>query len=254
MALSPSAQTVAAALAVSPQPITARELSETIGLGYSTVTAALKRLADTNRATVIGASISEGGRKAPATYGPTPALIAEYVPDGNLATATAAALGEPAPSAPKVDDERGWEYASPEGQAVPVEIAEPVTDDAFQPSGMDTFASDTTITGPVATPDPVGDLLAAENYTPPTSEPARPSAVLKSGQVRLGRGSLREQVQEHYEANRGTPLTPGAVAKALGGRSSGAVRNAAAKLAELGSLVKVGDKPETFVFDPAPGE
>ena len=65
------------------------------------------------------------------------------------------------------------------------------------------------------------------------------------GGQRLGRGRLAEAVLDYLQANPGDH-GPVGVAKALGGKSSGAVGNALGRLAEQGRAVLVGDSPRRY--------
>jgi len=53
-------------------------------------------------------------------------------------------------------------------------------------------------------------------------------------------------VLKHLREHRHAGLTPTAVAKALGGKSTGAVGNAIERLVSSGEAVKVADRPRTY--------
>lgn len=61
----------------------------------------------------------------------------------------------------------------------------------------------------------------------------------------MGRGDLRAAVLAYLTANRGE-ITPAKLAKALGGRSSGAVAKGLVKLVEGGQVVQTSDAPKTY--------
>lgn len=63
---------------------------------------------------------------------------------------------------------------------------------------------------------------------------------------RLGKGQLRTLVLDHLKARPGEERSPTQVAKALGGRSSGAVGNALLKLAAEGAVTQTSAKPRRF--------
>ncbi|MDA8063126.1 MAG: MarR family transcriptional regulator, partial [Actinomycetota bacterium] len=66
--------------------------------------------------------------------------------------------------------------------------------------------------------------------------------------VRLGRGELRSLVLDYLADHAGPEgLGPTAVAKGLGGKSSGAVGNALARLEADGRVRLVGESPRRYV-------
>ncbi len=76
------------------------------------------------------------------------------------------------------------------------------------------------------------------------------------GSVKLAKNELRHRV-EAFMRNLGTghDVTPGTVAREIGGRSPGAVRNAMEKLAGFGVLIMTREAPETYALadnPPAP--
>jgi DNA-binding transcriptional ArsR family regulator len=79
------------------------------------------------------------------------------------------------------------------------------------------------------------------------SEPANPAA---AGSGRLGKGALRTLVYDYLVAHSGDPdgegLSPTAVAKGLGGKSSGAVGNALIRLEEEGKVTLVKAAPRRY--------
>ncbi len=68
---------------------------------------------------------------------------------------------------------------------------------------------------------------------------------------RLGKGELGGLVLKHLRAQRKAQFTPSAVAKALGGKSGGAVGNALERLVASGDAVKVAERPRTYRAKPA---
>jgi biotin operon repressor len=87
---------------------------------------------------------------------------------------------------------------------------------------------------------PVGPKPAAG------SRPRPGERNLASGTFKLGNGELTRLVAEHFAAHPNTGLTPGEVARSLGGRSPGAVRNAADKLTRDGSLRQLDGRPRRY--------
>jgi predicted transcriptional regulator len=67
-----------------------------------------------------------------------------------------------------------------------------------------------------------------------------------TGGSRLAKGELAGMVLAHLRGNREAGLTPTAVAKALGGKSAGAVGNALERLVAAGDIVKVAERPRTY--------
>ncbi|MDG4793521.1 hypothetical protein [Micromonospora sp. WMMD1082] len=76
------------------------------------------------------------------------------------------------------------------------------------------------------------------------------------GSAKLGKNELRNRVEAFVrDLGPGHQLTPGTVARELGGRSPGAVRNAMSKLTGLGVLVLTGEAREIYALaadPPAP--
>ena len=69
--------------------------------------------------------------------------------------------------------------------------------------------------------------------------------------ARLAPGALRGLVEDYLRDHPGEEFGPTAIAKALGGKSSGAVSNALDKLVEDGTAVKTQDTPRRFALAPA---
>lgn len=65
---------------------------------------------------------------------------------------------------------------------------------------------------------------------------------------RLAPGALRGQVEDFLRGHPGTEFGPVAIAKALGGRSSGAVSNALDRLVAQGVVTRTQDAPKRFVM------
>jgi predicted ArsR family transcriptional regulator len=91
------------------------------------------------------------------------------------------------------------------------------------------------------TPDTAAEL-AAEATEPAADEPdGRASAA-----ERLGRGALGTLVRDYLAARPGEDLGPTQVAKGLGGKSSGAVSNALARLEASGEACLVSTSPRRY--------
>jgi hypothetical protein len=69
--------------------------------------------------------------------------------------------------------------------------------------------------------------------------------------ARLAPGGLRGMVEDYLRDHPGEEFGPTAIAKALGGKSSGAVSNALDKLVEATTVVKTKESPKRFALAPA---
>jgi hypothetical protein len=78
------------------------------------------------------------------------------------------------------------------------------------------------------------------------SLPREGRAKRSSGSTRLGRSELAAMVLNHLRANPRAEFTPSAVAKALGGKSGGAIGNALERLVASGDAVKVAESPRSY--------
>ncbi|MDG4829975.1 MarR family winged helix-turn-helix transcriptional regulator [Solwaraspora sp. WMMD1047] len=88
-----------------------------------------------------------------------------------------------------------------------------------------------------------------------TTGTGRPNGEINSdGSAKLGKNELRNRVEAFMrDLGPGHDVTPGTVAREVGGRSPGAVRNGMAKLTGLGVLVLTREAPETYALaDDAP--
>jgi hypothetical protein len=68
--------------------------------------------------------------------------------------------------------------------------------------------------------------------------------------ARLAPFALRGMVEDHLRNHPGEEFGPVAIAKALGGKSSGAVSNALDKLVAAGTAVKTKERPRRFALAP----
>lgn len=75
----------------------------------------------------------------------------------------------------------------------------------------------------------------------------------RSGSVKLAKGELKEMVLELMRKRPTAELSSGEIGRLLGGRSSGAVRNALEKLAQDGMVVQASDKPVRYRLKTAKG-
>ena len=95
-------------------------------------------------------------------------------------------------------------------------------------------------------PDP--DPAAPGTGTDPTT--TDPTATGADMPGRLPSGELRRRVAGYLADHPGVDFTPGQIARALSGRSSGAVANALVVLAGLGAAEQTGDRPTRFRATP----
>ncbi|WFE27629.1 hypothetical protein O7623_31225 [Solwaraspora sp. WMMD791] len=73
------------------------------------------------------------------------------------------------------------------------------------------------------------------------------------GSAKLGKNELRNRVEAFMrDLGTGHDVTPGTVAREIGGRSPGAVRNAMAKLGGAGVLILTREAPETYALTDNP--
>lgn len=95
-----------------------------------------------------------------------------------------------------------------------------------------------------------GGRKQPDRWTLATTEAAPPGdgTAGNGGAERLGKGQLRTLVLDHLQASPGEDHSPTQVAKALGGRSSGAVGNALLKLAADGVVTQTSEKPRRFTY------
>jgi biotin operon repressor len=98
-----------------------------------------------------------------------------------------------------------------------------------------------------------GGRRLPDRWSPASGSPASseaPIATAKepaaSSRDRLGKGALGALVLAHLRAHKGEDHGPVAVAKALGGKSSGAVGNALQRLCDSGDAVLVSDSPRRY--------
>jgi len=67
-----------------------------------------------------------------------------------------------------------------------------------------------------------------------------------------GSSELRAMVLAHLTAHPGQSFTPGEIARALGGRSTGAIGNALQTLAAQGEVTYTGTRPRRFAVTTGP--
>jgi DNA-binding transcriptional ArsR family regulator len=225
---------VLAALATLGQA-TANEIADQAGLGYSTVTARLRKLAEAGTV-----------HKQPSGTGPTSWCLADAAaePDNQSELENRSELenqpeseDQPEEAEPIVNEVDEAEPDEAEHDlAAPTEV-EPGTD------------RDTASQAPPSAVDATGeDAISDATLKEPTTKPAGPDPKPTGGTpgTRRPPGKLREQVLGVLQDHAGGTLTPHQISKLLGGASSGAIVLACRKLVGEGSAKQVRERPATF--------
>ncbi|MCU1680206.1 MAG: hypothetical protein JWQ81_945 [Amycolatopsis sp.] len=128
-----------------------------------------------------------------------------------------------------------------------------ITDiDAAPAEGEAAESPSTEPTFPTADETDPGDAEpVASDETQAADDGAATAADPASDKPRLVPGALRGMVEDYLRDHPGQEFGPTAIAKELGGKSSGAVSNALDKLVEDGVAAKTNDKPRRFALAPA---
>jgi hypothetical protein len=233
---------------------TATDLSVAAKIGKSTTQKILAKWADDGSVTRI-TGIAQGGRRAADLWAITDADTTQ---------------NDPAPDgAPAADghDMTAIADAEPDAPAAPVTGNSDDTTVA-ENKATDPVDTESTVAPVEDTPDTVDAVSSAVQAGPVVadSEPASADgattdddqAMIKGGTdaagkkaARLASGALRGMVEDFLGDHPGKEFGPTAIAKALGGKSSGAVSNALDKLVDDGTAVKTSDKPRRFALAPA---
>lgn len=245
---------------------TAIDLSMAAKIGKSTAQKILAKWADDGSVTrvVTRVGFGGGGRRAADLWAITGADTAQ---------------NDPAPAeGPAADDQdvTGNADAELDAPAVPVTgdgdggdttVAENSSTDPVDTQPVDTDSVDTeSAVAPVeGTPDTVDDVSSVVQAGPVVAdiEPASADGAATGDEqaptgggadaagekaARLPSGALRGMVEDFLNDHPGGEFGPTAIAKALGGKSSGAVSNALDKLVDNGTAVKTSDKPRRFAL------
>ncbi|MEV6602753.1 MarR family transcriptional regulator [Kutzneria sp. NPDC051319] len=133
--------------------------------------------------------------------------------------------------------------------AAPAGVAEETTQDTT-PADAEPEKSDPADPAPghIEETEP-GDSATATDATAVASDGGKDGT-----SERLAPGALRGMVEDWLRDHPSEQVSPTAIAKALGGKSSGAVSNALDKLVADGVAVKTQDKPRRFGLAPAQQE
>jgi hypothetical protein len=236
---------------------TAADLSGVAKIGKSTAQKILVNWeadGSVNR-TVTRVGFGEGGRRIADRW-----AITEI--DAALVDAAPVDLVDDAP----VDDVDATDtaLADQDSPATPdatdTDDATPAEDDLTEPATTEPTdaAADDDIQGTTDTDttDPAeAEPVVANATTEPTEDGAATDADTATDsdddKARLASGALRGMVEDYLRGHPGKEFGPTAIAKELGGKSSGAVSNALDKLVEAKIAVKTQDKPRRFALAPA---
>lgn len=227
---------------------TATDLSQSAKIGKSTAQKFLAQWAS-NGSVTRTAGIAEGGRRAADLWAITDVDIAQ------------AAL--PSVDTPPAQDTD----TSDRIQAVVIAPDAPDTTDVAVVVSGPAEPTDTEL--PNATAEAAQDSLdvdatgvvKAEHVAAADSGPTTESVEADGDQARMGGadatgvkaarlvpGALRGMVEDFLRDHPGEEFGPVTIAKALGGKSSGAVSNALDKLVDARTVVKTSDKPRRFAL------
>ncbi|NKQ59017.1 MarR family transcriptional regulator [Amycolatopsis sp. K13G38] len=222
---------------------TAADLSAAAKIGKSTAQKILVKWAGDGSVTRT-AGIADGGRRAADRWAITDLGVTPVAADRGDADSADTAQADPdSPAAPDDTDP-----AAPAG-GEPTEPANPEPADAAAGDTLD--SADTEASDSAQAESAAAEAAestgggAATNGDPATDGGGDDKA------TRLAPGALRGMVEDHLRDHPGEQFGPTAIAKALGGKSSGAVSNALDKLVADGTAVKTQDKPRRFALAPA---
>ncbi|MFD0201410.1 MULTISPECIES: MarR family transcriptional regulator [Saccharothrix] len=225
---------------------TAADLADTAKIGKSTAQKFLVKWADDGSVTRT-TGIAKGGRRAADLWAITEADTAradtDDAPAGNPDVADTAQAGPIAPVGPNATDTEDAQPAD----------GDPTEPTSTEPTDATAHTSDTTGTGTTGLPEagpviaeptqPVGDgVVVSDADTEPNGGGEK---------ARLAPGALRGMVEDYLRDHPGEEFGPTSIAKALEGKSSGAVSNALDKLVEEGTVVKTKESPRRFALAPA---
>jgi len=207
---------------------TAAELSVLAEIGKSTAGKILAKWATEGSAVRTASVVEEGGRRG-----------------GDLWT-PAAEVDEP--------EETAEEAAADECESADVVVAEPVL-----PEELDVLAEagqEKNLLVEDGCAKDEAEVVAEEAALAKDDCDQRPVDVCDTGLTpvssgRLAPGALRGQVEDYLRDHAGADFGPVAIAKALGGRSSGAVSNALDRLVAQGIVVRTADTPKRFALSTA---
>ena len=240
---------------------TAADLSVVATIGKSTAQKILAKWADDGSVTRI-TGIAQGGRRAADLW----AIFTADTTQNDPAPAEAPAASD--------HDVTGMAEAESDAPAVPVtgDSASTTVDESnsHHPVGTDPVDAESMIALDEGAPDTADDVTSAVHAGPVMADTEPASAddaaaghdhdheTVRGGAeavgekaARLPSGALRGMVEGFLSDHPGEVFGPTAIAKALNGKSSGAVSNALDKLVDDGTAVKTSYKPRRFALAPA---
>lgn len=255
-----------AALHANPNS-TAADLSAAAKIGKSTAQKILVKWAGDGSVTRTP-GITDGGRRAADVWAiteidtaTTPDSAPDAVTDGAPAdertvdTAPADTTPEQQTTAPADSDlaDNTADVTPAEETLAESADAEPTAAPAPEDTQDTTDATDDTAP---EKPEPANAEAAkpADGATPDDATQTASDGGTGGTSERLAPGALRGMVEDYLRDHPGEQFGPTAIAKALGGKSSGAVSNALDKLVADGVAVKTQDKPRRFALAPAEPE
>jgi hypothetical protein len=263
-----------AALHATPNS-TAADLSAAAKIGKSTAAKILAKWA-ADRSVTRTPGIADGGRRAADLWAIAETDTAPVAADGtdsDTATEGASAderAAEDTARAGTTQDEPTTAPAVPDrvdipDDATPVEeeltesvdaepTAAPTPEDAQDGTDTTDDAVPEQTEAVDAEPASVQATTPADAATPDEATPTASGDGKDGKSDRLAPGALRGMVEDWLRDHPSEQVGPTAIAKALGGKSSGAVSNALDKLVADGVAVKAQDKPRRFGLAPAQQE
>ena len=218
---------------------TAADLASAAKIGKSTAQKILVRWAGDGSVTRT-AGIAEGGRRAADLW-----AITEVAGDSVDDSTTTTGVGSTTPVDPDMTDI---------DEATPAE-GDPTGSTSTEPTGTAAEdAQDITDSGVPNRAD--AEPVVTEVNEPAADDPAIDGSPATEGDrkeksARLAPGALRGMVEDYLREHPGEEFGPTAIAKALGGKSSGAVSNTLDKLAADGTVIKTKESPRRFALAPA---
>lgn len=234
---------------------TATDLSIAAKIGKSTAQKILAKWAGDGSVTRT-AGIAEGGRRAADLWAinevNTAPVSADHVDDAPADddSADAAPADPDTPVAPDAPDAATTDDATPtKGDPTPPTNTERI--DTAADNVQDTIG--TQATDPTEAEPVVAEAItpADEGAAPEADTAADGAATDGDKAARMAPGALRGMVEDYLRDHPGEEFSPTTIAKALGGKSSGAVNNALDKLVEDKIAMKTKEKPRRFALAPA---
>jgi hypothetical protein len=148
-------------------------------------------------------------------------------------------------------DAASADRAQPDPTAPDTTTADTTADDATLSDTQPADADSTETTNTAKAEPRIEAITPAADSAATDSDTATEGSDGDSKKARLAPGSLHGMVEDYLRDHPGEEFGPTAIAKGLGGKSSGAVSNALDKLVADGTAVKTNESPKRFVLAPA---